>query len=148
MLIQQRETELWLVVDSDLIFTTYRQTQQALSEALSLQPPGKIVIDLSQIDQIDSRGLKVLVDAYKQAQQHQHAIRIHLGHKAGLYLLLKRCHMDQFISLHLNAEGIELLTSQQSASKKALSNPTPDGMTRGGQAMKGPKHGFLKRRCS
>lgn len=65
-----------LVLDGEIDMATEHRFQDAVTEALTTQPHGRVVLDCSDLRFIDSSGLRVLIRAHKTAREQQAVLAI------------------------------------------------------------------------
>ncbi|WP_017592159.1 STAS domain-containing protein [Nocardiopsis potens] len=61
---------LVLVLDGEIDMATEKRFHQAAREAVESRPHGRVVLDCTRLDFIDSSGLRVLIQAHKLAKEH------------------------------------------------------------------------------
>ena len=60
-----------LTLDGEIDMATEARFQDAVTEALTTQPFGRVVLDCADLRFIDSSGLRVLIRAHKAAKEQQ-----------------------------------------------------------------------------
>ncbi|WP_017603975.1 STAS domain-containing protein [Nocardiopsis alkaliphila] len=60
-----------LTLDGEIDMATEARFQEAVTEALTTQPHGRVVLDCTDLRFIDSSGLRVLIRAHKAAKEQQ-----------------------------------------------------------------------------
>lgn len=60
-----------LALDGEIDMATESRFQEAVIEALTTQPLGRVVLDCSALRFIDSSGLRVLIRAHKAAKEQK-----------------------------------------------------------------------------
>lgn len=60
-----------VALDGEIDMATEGRFQEAVTEALTTQPFGRVVLDCSDLRFIDSSGLRVLIRAHKTAKEQQ-----------------------------------------------------------------------------
>ncbi len=67
---------LVLVLEGEVDMATERRFHAAAREAVESMPHGRVVLDFSGLDFIDSSGLRVLIQAHKLAKEHYAAVMV------------------------------------------------------------------------
>ncbi|WP_150238733.1 STAS domain-containing protein [Nocardiopsis quinghaiensis] len=65
-----------LVLNGEIDMATEHRFQEAVTEALTTQPFGRVVLDCSDLRFIDSSGLRVLIRAHKAAKEQKALLAI------------------------------------------------------------------------
>ncbi|MBE3000278.1 STAS domain-containing protein [Nocardiopsis sp. HNM0947] len=60
-----------LALNGEIDMATENRFQEAVTEALTTQPHGRVVLDCTELRFIDSSGLRVLIRAHKTAKEQQ-----------------------------------------------------------------------------
>ncbi|WP_116248206.1 STAS domain-containing protein [Nocardiopsis sp. FIRDI 009] len=70
------DTARVLSLDGEIDMATEHRFQDAVIEALTTQPSGRVVLDCSDLRFIDSSGLRVLIRAHKAAREQRALLAI------------------------------------------------------------------------
>ncbi|MDX2085637.1 MAG: STAS domain-containing protein [Candidatus Melainabacteria bacterium] len=116
---------LRLLIEQDLLFHHARHQQRDISLALANYPNCAVILDLSQVTHADSRGLKVLVDLYRDCQAENRSLEVYLGQQLGLYRILARCHLHQYLQLKLDVSVTNTAESYAALGSAAVSSAKP-----------------------
>ncbi|WP_159941539.1 MULTISPECIES: STAS domain-containing protein [unclassified Nocardiopsis] len=65
-----------LALDGEIDMATEDRFQEAVTEAITTQPLGRVVLDCSDLRFIDSSGLRVLIRAHKAAKEQRALLAI------------------------------------------------------------------------
>jgi anti-anti-sigma factor len=65
-----------LALDGEIDMATEHRFQEAVTEALTTQPFGRVVLDCADLRFIDSSGLRVLIRAHKAAKEQKALLAI------------------------------------------------------------------------
>ncbi|WP_017573121.1 STAS domain-containing protein [Nocardiopsis halotolerans] len=65
-----------LALDGEIDMATEHRFQDAVTEALTTQPFGRVVLDCADLRFIDSSGLRVLIRAHKAAKEQKALLAI------------------------------------------------------------------------
>lgn len=80
--------------------------QQHLESALSQQPLQSLLVDLSQVESLDSAGLMALVSAHSLAQQSN--VDLHLcGISPTIQIIFEVTQLDRVFRIHPDRSSVE-----------------------------------------
>lgn len=89
---------LRLTPEQDWLVSSVDAEQQAIEKALADKTSGQVVLDLTQMDQMDSMGLKLLVGLYKSCVKKGLNLRVEAA-SAKILRLTRLCGLNQYIEI-------------------------------------------------
>ncbi|MBK8189455.1 MAG: STAS domain-containing protein [Vampirovibrionales bacterium] len=89
---------LRLTPEQDWHVSTVDAEQKAIEKALQSKTSGEVLLDLTQIDQMDSMGLKLLVGLYKTCVKKGLKLRVEAS-SSKILRLTRLCGLNQYIEI-------------------------------------------------
>ena len=90
---------LSIVLQEDLTVLNAKQAVKHFKSALAEAEGDSIILDLNQIDMVDSMGLKVIIGLYQSCQTENKTLEVHTQSPA-IQRIFHMCNLGRFITVH------------------------------------------------
>ncbi|WP_303674867.1 STAS domain-containing protein [Vampirovibrio chlorellavorus] len=95
------EKELRLISEENFNSTFIDALQKKMLEAINANPDRDVVLDMRQVELIDSLGLKLLIGLYKTCQSQNRLLKLEVVNPSVLKVI-RVCKLEQLIHLEEN----------------------------------------------
>ncbi len=97
------ETGLRLISEENFNSTFIDALQKKMLEAINANPNGDVILDMRQVEIIDSLGLKLLIGLYKTCKSQNRLLRLEVLNPS-VVKVLRVCKLEQLIHLEENSK--------------------------------------------
>lgn len=97
------ENGLRLISEENFNSTFIDSLQKKMLEAVNANPDGDVVLDMRQVEIIDSLGLKLLIGLYKTCQAQNRLLKLEVLNPSVIKVI-RVCKLEQLIHLEETAQ--------------------------------------------